>query len=42
MKKEYERAEIEIILTDDGDDIITTSGPKGSIGGDGEDVGGWT
>ena len=42
MKKEYERAEIEIISTIDGEDIITTSGSGGSIGGEGEDLGGWT
>ena len=42
MKKEYERAESELILTDRGDDIITTSGPTGPIGDEGKDSGGWT
>lgn len=42
MKKEYERAEIDFILLDFSEDIITASGTAGSFGGDGEDVGGWT
>ena len=45
MKKTYENAEIEFISVDDGNDVITTSGPKdgGSIGGgDALDNGGWT
>lgn len=44
MKKEYERAEIVVILTDSRDDIITTSGPTENkpIGGGGNDLGGWT
>lgn len=47
MKKEYERAQIELILLGDGDDIITTSNvptkkPSGGIGGVGNDSGGWT
>ena len=49
MKKEYERAEIVVILTDSRDDIITTSGPtdSGNVnapigGGGGHKPGGWT
>ena len=44
MKKEYESAQIKLIMTDEKNDVVTTSGPKGSgaIGGAGTDKGGWT
>jgi hypothetical protein len=42
MKKEYEPARIEFIITKDGEDVVTASGPSGAFGGEGEDNGGWT
>lgn len=47
MKKEYENAQIDFIMIDEGDDIITTSNvpakkPSGGIGGTGNDHGGLT